>query len=92
MVGFVLNSARRCFTGSRLILGRLQRVLISLGNAFRWFLIHFRRSSGVGTFDIGVVGEQGASSKDVTGGVCRGRRCGQQLVPIFVISLSRKMG
>ena len=30
-------------------------------------------------------------SKDVAGGICRCRRCGQQLVPIFVISLSRKM-
>ena len=30
-------------------------------------------------------------SKDVAGSVCRRWRCEQQLVPIFVVSLSRKM-
>jgi len=39
------------------------------------------------------VTEEIQSSKDVAGGVCRCRRCEQQLVPIFkfMISLSRKM-
>jgi hypothetical protein len=37
------------------------------------------------------VTEEIQSSKDVAGGVCRCRQCEQQLVPTFVISLSRKM-
>ena len=37
------------------------------------------------------VTEEIESSKDAAGGVCHCRRCEQQLVPIFVISLSRKM-
>jgi hypothetical protein len=37
------------------------------------------------------VREEIQSSKDVARGVWRWRRCEEQLVPIFVISLSRKM-
>jgi hypothetical protein len=36
-----------------------------------------------------VGGEIQSSSKNVVGGVCHCRRCEQQFVPIFVISLSR---